>query len=209
MGHPGRRYTRWLLLFAAGLGVLCAVPTSLPTRSTRASGPTGYLLYYSFNVPKALAGLTLSTEDERHKFSGTLTGTIGGLPVTSASYEYGTGASAWMGGGTFTLATPADAVQGGNILMTADEKVTTLLFFGTYLGAHLAFSIRSPQEQIGGPGVTATGLAETGLLTHEQYMDAIRRATGASTPAERDKLLQGAEQNPRLVKDYQQKHPNQ
>jgi len=132
-----------------------------------------------------------------------LRGTLGGIPLTEGRYTYANGASTRAGGGTFTITTKAGGVKDGHILMTSDGKHTTLLFFGLYLGARVSFSIAGAGDQIGGTGVNATGLAETNFRSHEQYVTAIREATTALPPAARDQLVGQADQNPRLVRDYQ------
>ena len=201
-----RRPPRWLLacagaaIAAAGFAVLPRVP------SDGADEPV-YALYYRFDIPLTAPVITLTDAGTRRNYAGTLGGTLGGLPLTSGPYTYGTGASARAGGGTFTLVTKAGAVKDGQILMTRDGKQTTLLFLGSYLGARLSFSLVGNGDQIGGTGVVTTGLAETSFQAHEQYVAAVHQATASLPPAARNEIVGGADQNLRLVREYQQKNP--
>jgi hypothetical protein len=89
--------------------------------------------------------------------------------------------------------------------MSTGGARTTLLFFGVYLGTRLEFSLTSDSPQVGGAGVTATGLARTGFASHDEYMAAVRAAV-ASVPAEtRAGIIAQADANPRLVSEYQQR----
>jgi hypothetical protein len=184
-----------------GAGILATAPVGLD----RASGQPEYALFYNFEVPLSVPGIALSDDGTKQTFNGTLRGTLGGIPLTQGRYTYANGASKLAGGGTFAMITKAGTVKDGQILMTSDGKQTTLLFFGLYLGARVSFSITGSGEQIGGTGVSATGLAETNFRSHEQYVTAIREATTALPPAVRDQLVGQADQNPRLVRDYQQR----
>ena len=189
----------WAAIIAAG--VLVAAPHGLD----RASAQPEYALYYSFDVPLSILGLALSGDGTKRTYNGTLRGTLGGVLITEARYTYANGASERAGGGTFTMTTKAGAVRDGQILMTSDGKQTTLLFFGTYLGTRLSFSLTGGGEQIGGTGITNSGLAETTFPSHEHYIQAIREAATPLPQAARDQLLAQADQNPRLVREYQQR----
>jgi hypothetical protein len=206
-GRQGRRLAPWtwarvtLLIF--GLGACVGLASVIPAASALPSYP----LYYSFEIPLALPGMTVTDEGVQKSYTGTLRGTLGGLPVQSASFTYGTGASKSVGGGTFSLATAAGEIRDGHILMTTDGKRTTLLFFGVYLGTRIEFGITGDGEQIGGIGVTAIGLARTGFASHDQYMRAIRAAVTSFPPDARAQILSQADTNPSLVRDYQAKSP--
>ncbi len=196
---------RWLRTIAAGA---CVVILAAPPlgRVPPAAAQSIYLLYYSLEIPLALPGITLSDDGSTHTiYTGTLRGTLGGLPLASAKLHYGAGASKALGGGTFSLATAAGAVRDGQILMSTVETRTTLLFFGMYLGARLEFSLVSDREQIGGMGVTATGLARTGFRSHEEYRTAVQKAVASLDPATRDQILALADANVRLANEFQQK----
>lgn len=194
----------WVLAAVAVVGA--GMLTVVPGRPDRAAGQSDeYPLYYSLDVPLSIPGITLSDDGSKRTYNGTMRGTIGGIPVTDVKYTYANGASTRAGGGTFSMTTKAGAVKDGHILMTSDGKQTTLLFFGIYLGARLSFSIVGAGEQVGGSGVTSTGLAETNFRTHEQYVEAVRDATAALPPAARDQIVGQADQNLRLVRDYQQR----
>jgi len=171
----------------------------------QASGQPEYSLYYHFQVPLTLLGLAVSDDGTKRTYNGTLRGTLGGIPVTDARYTYASGASARAGGGTFSMTTTAGPVRDGQILMTSDGAHTTLLFFGTYLGTRLSFSIVGTGDQIGGSGVTADGLAETTFRSHEHYIAAVQEATAALPQATRTQIIAQAGQNPRLVREYQQR----
>lgn len=195
------RHRTLAVLLAMGLGLGAVLLRSAPAASALPS----YLLYYSFEVPLALPGLTLTDNGVQKSYTGTLRGSLGGLPLRSASYTYATGASASVGGGTFSLATAAGEIRNGNILMTTDGTHTTLLFFGVYLGTHIEFRITGDGPQIGGIGVTATGLARTGFASHDQYMSAVQAAVATLPPDARAQILSQADTNPALVRAYQAK----
>lgn len=200
---PSRRR----MLAAAMIGaVVLAVGSA---RSDLALGQTDeYALYYSFDIPPLITGITMSEDGEKRSYNGTLRGMLGGLPVTEAKYNYASGASPKAGGGTFSLTTKAGPVKDGRVLMTSDGKQTTLLFVGQYLGASVSFSVIGPSEQLGGGATTASGLAETNFRSHEQYVTAVRNAAAALPAAEREQVAAQADQNLRLVRDYQQRSPS-
>lgn len=195
-----RGHGRWVALgiLAAGLAV------TLPAGPLGAVGPP-YQLYYSFEIPLSLPGLVLADEGTQKTYTGTLKGALGGLPVRAATYTYGPGASRTAGGGTCSLTTAAGSIQNGRILMTTDGKRTTLLFFGLYLGTRIEFTIIAEGTQIGGTGVTASGLAPTGFSSHDEYMGAVRSAAASLPAAEREQLVSQADTNPRLVSEFQQR----
>src|SRR5262249_37499744 len=173
-------------------------------RSDRALGQSDeYMLYYSLDVPPLNTGITLTDEGEKRSYNGTLRGVLGGLPVTESKYSYTAGSSAKAGGGTFSMTTKAGPVKDGRLLMTSDGKQTTLLFLGQYLGASLSFSLTGATRQMGGGATNASGLAETNFRSHEQYVTAVRTAAAALPPAEREQIVAQADQNLRLVRDYQ------
>lgn len=179
--------------------LLVAVPTG------RANSP--YYLYYRFEVPLVLPGISLSEEGTRETYSGTLRGSLGGLPVREARFTYWTGANRTVGGGTFSLATSAGQTHDGRILMSTSETQTTFLFFATYLGTHLEFRLTSESPLLGGTGVVEQGLAETGFGSHAEYLAAVRRAV-ASLPADvRESIITQADSNLRLVAEYQSTSP--
>ncbi len=198
--------TRWQLIAVAAVaaGLLIIAPVSLD----RAAGQPEYALYYSFDVPLSIGGITLSDDGTKKTFNGSLRGTLGGVQVIDAKYTYANGASPHAGGGAFSMTTKAGAFKDGQILMTTDGKQTTLLFIGMYLGAHVSFTILGPGDQIGGTGVTTSGLAETNFRSHEQYVMAVRDATAPLAPAARDQVVAQADQNLRLVREYQQRAPH-
>lgn len=200
---PGRRR----VLAAAMIGaVVLAVGSA---RSDLALGQSDeYALYYSFDVPPLITGITLTDEGEKRSYNGTLRGVMGGLPVTEAKYTYATGASPKAGGGTFSLTTKAGPVKDGRVLMTTDGNQATLLFIGQYLGASLSFSVTGPNAQLGGGATKAAGLAETNFRSHEQYVTAVRNGAAALPAAEREQIAAQADQNLRLVRDYQQRSPS-
>jgi hypothetical protein len=200
---PGRRR----VLAAAMIGaVVLAVGSA---RSDLALGQTDeYALYYSFDVPPLNTGITLTDEGEKRSYNGTLRGMLGGLPLTEAKYTYASGASPKAGGGTYSLTTKAGPVKDGRVLMTSDGNQTTLLFVGQYLGASLSFSLTGLSAQLGGGATRASGLAETNFRSHEQYVTAVRNAATALPAAEREQIAAQADQNLRLVRDYQQHAPS-
>jgi hypothetical protein len=194
---------RWPLIAIALMGA--GIVIVAPVQPDRAAAQPEYTLYYSFEVPLSIQGIALSEDSTKRTFNGALRGTLGGISITDAKYTYANGASTHAGGGTFSMITKAAPFKDGHILMTNDGKQTTLLFLGIYLGARVSFSLTSADEQIGGSGVTATGLAETNFRSHEEYVAAIRNATAALAPATREQLVGQAEQNPRLVREYRQR----
>ena len=199
-------WRRALLALGTGIGLGSALATLAP--AFLGAALPSYPLYHSFQIPLALPAITFQDEGTRTLYTGTLRGTLGGLPLLSASFTYGAGASKVAGGGTFSLATAAGEIRNGQILMTVDGERTTLLFFGIYLGTRLEFTLTSDRPQIGGSGVAATGLARTGFGSHEAYMAAVRRAADSLPPSTRDEILAEADTNLRLVSGYEQKPPS-
>jgi hypothetical protein len=194
------------VLAAALIGaVVLAVGSA---RSDLALGQSDeYTLYYSLDVPPVITGIALTDEGEKRSYNGTLRGTLGGLPVAESKYSFTTGASPKAGGGTFSMATKAGSVKDGRVLMTSDGKQTMLLFVGQYLGASLSFSLTGASTQLGGGATNASGLAETNFRSHEEYVTAVRNAAAALAPAEREQVVAQADQNLRLVRDYQHRSP--
>ena len=195
------------VLAAAMIAVVVLAVGSV--RSDRASGQSDeYSLYYSFDVPLSTPTITVTDDGAKHAYSGTLRGMLGGLPVTDAKYAYATGASPKAGGGTFSMTTKVGPVKDGRVLMTSEGNQTTLLFVGRYLGASLSFSLTVAGAQPGGGATSASGLAETNFRSHEQYVTAVRTAAAALPPTEREQIVAQADQNLRLVRDYQQRPPS-
>lgn len=200
---PGRRRA----LAAAMIGAVVLAVGS--TRLDLALGQSDeYALYYSFDVPPLITGIALTDTGERRSYNGALRGTLGGVPVTESKYTYTTGASPKAGGGTFSLTTKAGPVKDGRVLMTSDGNQTMLLFVGQYLGASLSFSLTGSSVQLGGGTTKASGLAETNFRSHEQYVAAVRNAATALPAADREQIAAQADQNLRLVRDYQQRSPS-
>jgi hypothetical protein len=196
--------TRW----ATGVRIIVAIIIVVLAPVSPGAALPSYPLFYSFQIPLALPGIAFQEDGSRMIYTGALRGTLGGLPVRSARFTYGPRASASVGGGTFTLATAVGDVQGGQILMTSEGERTTLLFFGIYLGSRLELAVTSDRQQIGGSGVTATGLARTGFASHDAYMAAVRKDSEALPSSARDEILAQADTNLRLVGEYQQKPPS-
>ena len=211
-----RKTLPWLL----ALAMTSAVVSSVAVGSRVAAQEEEYALFFRFEVPPAIPGLTIiqdqptldlpivqeSKGTTKRTMNGTLRGTLGGLAIVQAAYTYITGVGNHTGSGTFTLSTKAGAVDNGRILMTSEGQKTTLLFLGTYLGTHLSFSLVGDSAQFGGNNVVMTGLAETNYSSHERYAAAIREAIATLPGPVQQELLAQADQNPRLVRDYQQ-HP--
>ena len=211
-----RKTLPWLL----ALAMTSAVVSSVAVGSRVAAQEEEYALFFRFEVPPAIPGLTIiqdqptldlpivqeSKGTTKRTMNGTLRGTLGGLAIVQAAYTYITGVGNHTGSGTFTLSTKAGAVDNGRILMTSEGQKTTLLFLGTYLGTHLSFSLVGDSAQFGGNNVVMTGLAETNFSSHERYAAAIREAIATLPGPVQQELLAQADQNPRLVRDYQQ-HP--
>ena len=211
-----RKTLPWLL----ALAMTSAVVSSVAVGSRVAAQEEEYALFFRFEVPPAIPGLTIiqdqptldlpivqeSKGTTKRTMNGTLRGTLGGLPIIEAAYTYTTGASDKAGSGAFSLSTKAGAVETGRILMTSDGKKTTLLFLGTYLGTHLSFSLVGDAPQFGGTDVVMSGLAETDFSSHERYAAAIRAAVATLPSPAQQEIMAQADQNPRLVRDYQQ-HP--
>lgn len=198
------RLWRLVAIATAAAGLLTIAPDWLD----RAAGQAEYALYYSFDIPLSIGGIALSDAGTKKTFNGSLRGTLGGVQVTDAKYSYANGASPRAGGGTFSMTTNAGAFKNGQILMTNDGKQTTLLFFGIYLGARVSFTIVGPSDQIGGTGVTTRGLADTNFRSHDHYVMAVRDATATLAPGARDQVVAQADQNVRLVREYEQQSPH-
>ena len=208
----------WLVALAMASALVNAVAVG---SRVAAQEEEEYPLFFRFEVPPAIPGLTIIQDEPpldflpvnnapkgttKRTINGTLRGTLGGLPIVDGAYSYITGASTQAGSGTFTLSTKAAAVDNGKILMTTDGQKTTLLFLGTYLGTHLSFSLVGDGAQFGGTNVVMTGLAETDFPSHERYAAAIRAAIAKLPAPVQQEILTQADQNPGLVRDYRQ-HP--
>jgi hypothetical protein len=191
---------------AAGLiavvGLLGLAATAVRVPRADAALPS-YVLFFKFDLPLTLPAVVMTDEGAHSSYTGTMRGTLGGLPVQAATYTYGTDVKIPIGGGTFILTTAAGEVRDGEMLVSSDGQATTLLFFGVYLGTRLEFSIHSDRPQAGGMGVTVSGLARTGFANHDEYMAAIRKAVASLPEGDRQKVLAQADINPRLVNDYQ------
>jgi len=201
---PSTNLWRVVAIAATAAGLL----TIAPIWSERAAGQPEYALYYSFDIPLSIGGITLSDDGTKKTFNGSLRGTLGGVQVTDAKYSFANGASQRAGGGSFSMTTSAGSFKDGRILMTNDGKQTTLLFFGFYLGARVSFVIVGPGDQVGGTGVTVRGLAETNFRSHDHYVAAVRDATATLAPNARDQVVTQADQNVRLVREYEQRAPH-
>ena len=199
--HRPRLWGRAVAAMAAGWFVVAFAP---PPQAL-GQPESVYTLYYRFDVPPAVVGIALSDAGTKRTYNGSLRGTLGGVPVTDAKYTYANGVSARAGGGTFSMTTKAGTVRNGQILMTNEGTQTTLLFIGTYLGTHLSFTIAGAGEQVGGNGVTAEGLAETGFPSHDRYIAAVQEAAAALPQATRDQIGAQADLNSRLVREYLQR----
>jgi hypothetical protein len=208
---------RWLVL-----AMTSAVVSAAAMGSRVAAQEEEYALFFRFEVPPAIPGLTIIQDEPPLDFlpvnqapqgttkrttNGTLRGTLGGLAVVQAAYTFITGVGNHAGSGTFTLSTKAGAVEKGRILMTSEGQKMTLLFLGAYLGNHLSFSLVGDSTQFGGTDVVMTGLAETDFSSHERYAAAIRAAIATLPGPVQQEILAQADQNPRLVRDYQQRPP--
>jgi len=197
-----RRAWRRACGIACGLAILAVLGVGAPPG--RADLPS-YPLYYSFQIPATHPSIQFADKGSTTSYSGTLAGTLGGLPVKTGTFEYGGTTGREIGGGRFTLVTDAGAVQNAQILMTIDGDRTTVLFFGTYLGTRLDFKLSIEGLALGGPGQVGTGLAETGFASQDAYLAAVQTAVAALPEATRQQLIAAANTNPRLVAAYQEK----
>jgi len=167
------------------------------------AAPGSYSLFFNFNLPLTLPSVAMSDEGARASYTGTMRGALGGLPLQAATYTYGADVKKSVGGGNFTMSTAAGEVRDGEILVSSDGPATTLLFFGLYLGTRLEFAIHSDRPQVGGMGVTVSGLANTGFTNHDEYMAAIRTAVASLSADTRQTVIAQADINLRLVNEYQ------
>jgi len=197
----GRRGSRWVAI-ACGIAILAAVGGRAPTGL--AAQPS-YSLYFTFQIPPVALQVSVSDSGAQISYSGTLQGTLGGLPVKTAKFTYGPGASKVLGGGTFSMATDAGPVQDGQILMSTDGQRTLLLCFGVYLGTRLEFTLVGDGPQMGGVDVRTAGLAPTGFPSHDAYVAAVRQAVATLPEATRQQIAAAADSNLRLVNEYQQR----
>lgn len=163
-----------------------------------------YPLYYVLDVPPFLTGYEMDEAQNQHTYyTSLLRGTLGGLGVDSGSLLLHPGASTKAGGGDFALKTTAGAVKNGHVLMTVDGQKTTLLFFGTYLGANLEFRLIGPAKDLGSVRIEGKGLAGTSFAAHSEYLAAVTQAAAALPPTVRAQLVTQADGNLRLVTVYQ------
>lgn len=196
-----RRQSVWsavALLFTA------AALTFAPAAPAIGAG-TLYQLYYVLDIPPLLTGYELDQNQDKHLiYTSLLRGTLGGLPLDSATLTLHPGASAGAGGGQFSLRTAAGPVKDGLILMTTDRTQTTLLFIGTYLGARLQFKMVAPTATFGTGTISTKGLADTSFVADSEYVAAVTLGVAGLAPAPRAQAITGAESNLRLVSGYQQ-----
>lgn len=187
---------------AVTLGLAAALGLASASGAVRAA-PL-YPLYYVVEIPPVLTGYEMNENQEKHViYTSLLRGTLGGLPIETATLTVRPGASAGAGGGEFSLKTPAGAVKNGLILMTADGRQTTLLFLGTYLGARLQFRMAGPTKDFGSATMAAKGLADTSFAAHSEYLAAVTQAVANLAPAARAQAITQADGNLRLVAAYQ------
>lgn len=198
---------QWVRGGLAALSLIACVAAACPASG---AGARGYPLFFSFEIPLAAPGLritddgTQQTSSSQQTFSGTLRGTLGGLPIRAASYTYQLGKTKVVGGGTFTLETAAGAVRDGRVLVSVGDQRTTVLFFSTYLGGRLEFALTGDRPQIGGTGVVVRGLARTSFASHDDYAQAVRAAVASLPPGTRDEITAAADRNPILVSNFEQ-----
>lgn len=188
------------------LAVLCAAAalTFVPVaRAVHAA--TLYRLFYALDIPPLLTGYELDESQNKHLiYTSLLRGTLGGLPIDSATLTLHPGASAGVGGGEFSLRTPAGPVKDGLILLTTDRAQTALVFLGTYLGARLQFKMVAPTATFGTGTISTKGLADTSFVADSEYVAAVTLGVAGLAPAPRAQAITGAESNLRLVSGYQQ-----
>ena len=188
---------------AAAFLCAAAVLWLAPAAGVVGAAPS-YPLYYVLEIPPVLTGYEM--DDQQNKrviYTSLLRGTLGGLPVETATVILRPGASANVGGGEFSLKTAAGTVKNGLILMTNDGRRITLLFLGAYLGARLEFRLSAPASDFGGVTVSTKGLADTSFAAHSEYLAAVTQAVANLPPAPRAQAITQADGNLRLVAAYQ------
>jgi hypothetical protein len=204
------RSLRWNRVAAAAAlaATLALVPAAHPVRAQ-----SSYLLYYTLAIPPLLMGYESScptdqpdaicAPQDRRIYTGTLSGSIGGLQIQRATVTYRPGASRSAGGGEFALQTAAGTIDKGLILMTSDGRQVTLLFFGTYLGARIQFRVVSPAADFPTGTVDAKGVADTSFAGHSDYIEAVTKSVANLAPAVKTAVIEQANSNPALVASYQ------
>ncbi len=188
-----------------GLALLILGGIHAPASLGQATVPT-YPLYYAFQIPPSRPSIQLSSNGSSTSYSGTFTGTLGGIPLKSGTFQYGGATGSQVGGGYFTLVTDAGAVTNTQVLMSVDGPRTSVLFFGTYLGTHLDFRLSVEGMALGGQGETDTGLADTGFASIDAYVAAVQTAAASLPDATKQQLITAANTNALLVTEYQQKN---
>lgn len=202
MRARSQRRTVWGRAVAA----LCAAAalTFAPAPRAVRAAPL-YPLYYVLDIPPLLTGYEMDENHNKHLiYTSLLRGTLGGLPVESATLTLHPGASTGAGGGEFSLRTAAGPVKNGLILLTTDRTQTTLLFLGTYLGARLQFKMVAPTATFGTATISTKGLADTSFVAHSEYVAAVTLGVAGLAPAPRAQAITEAESNLRLVSAFQQ-----
>lgn len=198
------RRRRQGLCRAVALLCTAAALTFAPAASRVLAG-TLYQLYYVLEIPPLLTGYEMDeVKNKRLIYTSLLRGTLGGLPVDSATLTLHPGASAGAGGGQFSLRTAAGPVKDGLILLTTDPKQTTLVFLGTYLGARLQFKMVAPTATFGTGAIATKGLADTSFVADSEYVAAVTLGVAGLAPAPRAQAITEAESNLRLVSAFQQ-----
>lgn len=202
MRTRSRRRSVW----RRAVAVLCtaaALTFALAAPAVRAAAL--YPLYYVLEIPPLLTGYEIDQDqNKRLVYTSLLRGTLGGLPVESATLTLHPGASAGAGGGQFSLRTAAGPVKDGLILLTTDPKLTTLVFLGTYLGARLQFKMVAPTATFGNGTISTKGLADTSFVADSEYVAAVTLGVAGLAPAPRAQAITAAESNLRLVSAFQQ-----
>lgn len=201
-GAGGRAAGHVVVKAAVSLGVaavLCLAPAIGVVRAA-----PSYPLFYVVDIPPVLTGYEMDDQQNKHViYTSLLRGTLGGLPIETATVTLRPGASANAGGGEFSLKTAAGTVKNGLILMTNDGRHISLLFLGTYLGARLQFRVSAAAADFGGVTVATKGLADTSFAAHSEYLAAVTQAVANLAPAPRAQAVTQADRNLRLVAAYQ------
>jgi hypothetical protein len=198
------RMQRWSPWHRAAAYLCLAAAVGLTSAAGAARAAPSYPLYYVLEIPPVLTGYEMNDRgDKRLIYTSLLRGTLGGLAIETATLTMRPGASASAGGGEFALKTAAGAVKSGLILMTTDDRQTTLLFLGTYLGARLEFRMTGPTKDFGSATIATKGLAQTSFAAHGEYLAAVTQAVATLAPAARAQAITQADGNLRLVAAYQ------
>jgi hypothetical protein len=187
-----------------------------PARA-QSEAQSGYLLYYAVQIPPLLKGYSstdctgdqaqipgaLCQSQEHAIYTGELNGTLGGLPIQRATLTFRPGASSDAGGGEFALQTAAGAIEKGIFLMTTDGRQTTLVFFGTYLGARIQFHLSGAAKDFPLGTLDAKGVAQTNFSGHTDYIAAVTKGVANLPQAAKAQVIGQANGNPVLVSAYQ------